>query len=363
MKPFRCLFAAAMVGLAAFTSAVAQEAPALKGASPEEKARLEELIKGAKEEGRLSYWDTVIQPTTNDALVRAFKARYGLPASFQVNYSLVATGDLITRIEQELSAGRVTVDLAAIAAPSWAFEKAKNGSLMEYRSPEYKHYGKIFEAGLGRDGYFAFNGGFVFVPMWNSEEVDFKGKSYKDVIGAVPAGRINHGDVANSTSYLATYVGQRQVLPEDFFVKLAAMKPVFLRRSEQIAGNLLTGEQVIAFSGMPTRAYQLNQKGAKVKFIFPEEGVVMMPQSTFILAKAPRPNAAKLFMDFILSEEGQTILAKEEALISGRSGFKSPIPDYSPSIESLKLIPVDWQNISAQDLTKAKQDWQKIFNP
>ncbi len=354
---------AAAFGVLAFTGALAQEAPALKNASPEEKARVEKLIEGAKQEGSVSYWDTVIQPTTNDNLVKAFKARYGLPASFKVNYTLAQTGDLVTRVEQEIAAGRVTIDIASIAAPSWAFDRAKRGELMEYRSPEYKHYQQIFDAGLGKDGFFAFNGGYVFVPMWNAENQDFKGKSYKDIIGAIPPGRLNHGDVANSTSYLATYIGQRQVLPREFFEKLAAQKPVFFRRSEQIATGLVTGEQLMAYSGMPTRAYQYNQKGAQIKFIFPEEGVVLMPQNTFIVNNAPHPNAAKLWIDFILSEEGQTILAKDEALISGRAGFKSPLPEYSPSIESLKLIKVDWQSITTEDMNKAKAEWVSIFNP
>ena len=65
---------AAAFGVLAFTGALAQEAPALKNASPEEKARVEKLIEGAKQEGSVSYWDTVIQPTTNDNLVKAFKA-------------------------------------------------------------------------------------------------------------------------------------------------------------------------------------------------------------------------------------------------------------------------------------------------
>jgi iron(III) transport system substrate-binding protein len=363
MKFCSSILTASAISFAMLTGALAQDATALKGASPEEKARLEKLIEGAKQEGSVSYWDTVIQPPTNDRLVKAFKARYGLPASFKVNYTLAQTGDLVTRVEQELAAGRVSIDIASIAAPSWAFERAERGELMQYKSPEYKHYQQIFEAGLGKDGFFAFNGGYVFVPMWNSDNLDFKGKSYKDVIGAVPPGRLNHGDVANSTSYLATYIGQREVLPREFFEKLAAMKPVLFRRSEQIATGLVTGEQLMAFSGMPTRAYQYNKKGAKLKFIFPEEGVVLMPQNTFILSNAPHPNSAKLWIDFILSDEGQSILATEEALISGRTGFKSPLPEYSPSIDSLKLIRVDWKAINTEEMNKAKADWVSIFNP
>lgn len=354
---------ALMLGAFALHQAQAQEPPALKGASAEEKARVTALIEGAVKEGSLSYWDTVIQPATNDKLVKAFKERYGLPAAFKVNYTLSQTSGLVTRVDQELGAGRVTMDVAAISAPTWVFERLKKGDLLEYHSPQYANYKQIFEAGLGVDGYFAFNGGYVFVPMWNSENLDFKGTSYMDMIAAVPEGKLSMGDASNSTTFLATYMGQRSVLPADFFTGLAAKKPVLLRRSEQLASGLVTGEQIMTLSGMPTRAYQMNKKGAKLKFVFPKEGVMLLAPSTFILAKAPHPNAAKLWIDFILSETGQQILTESEALISGRAGFKSAIPEYSPPIESLKLIKLDWSTLTAEDLAKAKADWLATFNP
>ena len=43
------------------------------------------------------------------------------------------------------------------------------------------------------------------------------------------------GDVSKSVAYLATYAGQKAILPPDYFRKLAGMKPSFLVRSEQIA--------------------------------------------------------------------------------------------------------------------------------
>jgi ABC-type Fe3+ transport system substrate-binding protein len=83
----------------------------------------------------------------------------------------------------------------------------------------------------------------------------------------------------------------------------------------------------------------------------------------FILAKAPHPNAAKLWVDFVLSEQGQTILVKGEAMVSGRSGFKSPLPDYAPGIDSLRLINVDWQGLSSEKLKVLRNEWTDVFNP
>ncbi len=355
------LAAAAAVAIA--TSAAAQQAPALQGVSADERMRLTELIDAAKKEGSLTYWDVVIQPETNDALTAAFRKFYGLPNGFQIHYQLSATAALVTRVEQEINADRVTVDVAAVGAPSWVFERAAAGDALQYDSPQYKYYADVIARGLGRKGFFAFNGAYLFVPMWSTDRIKFEGKSWKDVINAVPAGRMSIGDVSKSVAYLATYAGHREVLDLNYFKAVAAMKPSFLIRSEQIAGRLVTGEDLMAFSGMPTRAYQYNQKGGKLKFLLPEEGAVLLPQSMFILAKAPHPNAAKLWVDFILSEQGQNILVKGEAMVSGRTGFKSPLPEYAPGIDSLKLINVDWQGLSSDKLKMLRDEWTQMFNP
>lgn len=356
------IIGAALLGLLLVPPAFAQ-IPALKGTSQQEAARIKALIAGAEKEGGMSYIDAVIQPSTNDALVAAFREYYGLPSSFQVHYTLSNTSGLITRIQQEIDASRVTTDVVDIASPSWVFEKAKNGNILKYASPQYAHYTKVFEMGLAKKDYFAFNGSYVFVPMWNADKLNFKGTSLKDVIGAVPTGRMSIGDVSKSAAYLATYTGQRDVMNKKFFQELAAMKPNFLVRSEQIASRLVSGEDLMAYSGMPTRAFQYNQRGAHLKFMFPKEGVVLLPQEMFILAKAPHPNAAKLWLDFVLSETGQSILAKKEALISGRDGFKSPLPEYAPGIDSLHLIKVDWEHISPDKLKEIRKSWTAIFNP
>jgi ABC-type Fe3+ transport system substrate-binding protein len=87
------------------------------------------------------------------------------------------------------------------------------------------------------------------------------------------------------------------------------------------------------------------------------------PQSMFILKQAPHPNAAKLWVDFVLSERGQNVLVQGEALISGRAGFRSPLPDYAPALDSLNVIKIDYEKISKVELQKMREEWVSIFNP
>src|SRR5256885_13951145 len=127
---FLCIFTA--LGIA--VDAAAQELPALQGAALEEKTRVLQLVEDAKKEGSLTYWDVVIQPETNDKLSALFREYYGLPASFKVNYQLSSTANLVTRVEQEIGADRVTIDVAAIGSATWVFGGLNKGDGLQYAS-------------------------------------------------------------------------------------------------------------------------------------------------------------------------------------------------------------------------------------
>ncbi len=352
-----------LVLLSTASAAVAQDPPAVVGAAADARDALRTMIEAAKKEGSVSYFDTVLQPETHDELTAAFRKTYGMPAGFMVRYTLSTTLNLITRVEQEVGSGNVTIDIASIASPPWINGLVRAGHIMQYDSPAYQAFGSAFAAGLGKPGYYAFNGAYIFVPTWNADTLNFKGKSWKDILGAVPPGRMSLNDSGNSATGLLAYMGLRSILGIEYFKDMAKMKPVFILRSEQTAERLISGQDLMAFGGMPTRVHQYNERGANLKFILPEEGVVLLGQASFILAKAPHPNAAKLWLDFTLSEPGQTILSKREALISGRSGFKSPLPEFAPPIDSLKLIKMDWDSIDQDAIRRAKAEWQSIFMP
>jgi iron(III) transport system substrate-binding protein len=352
---------AALLVCAGSLPALAGDPPAVLAAQPAERDALRTEIAAASAEGAVAYWDAVITPETNDELTSTFRKQYGLPASFAVKYTLSATLNLVTRVEQEVNSGNVTMDVVSLASPPWINSLVAGGHVMHYDSPEQAHYEKAFDAGLGRRGWYVPNGAYSFVPGWNGDTLDFKGKSWKDVLGAVPPGRISTNDAPNSATGLLSYIGLRTILGLDYFKALAKMKPVFIVRSEQTAERLIIGQDMMAFGGSPGRFFQSNEKGANLKFLLPEEGIVLLPAGSFILAKAQHPNAAKLWLDFTLSDAGQAILTKREALISCRSGFVSPLPAYAPAIDDLKLIKIDWGKITQDDIRKAKAEWQNVF--
>lgn len=353
--------AAAVASLTAAFAANAQEAPALAKASPAEKARLQGLIAEALKEGQLTYLETLIQPATHDVLSAAFRGHFGLPASFKVNHMVMTPGNVITRVEQEERANRVTIDLAALASPAWTFERVREGKVMHYESPQYDAYAKAFDLKIGQKGYFVFNAAYCFVPLWNEDNLKFTGTSWKDVLTAVPPTRLSMGDPSVSDAALMKYIGERQILGLDYFEELARLKPAFLYKSEIIVSRLVSGEDLMTFSGMPSRAWQVNQKGAKIRWLLPKDGWTLIGQTMHILKAAPHPAAAKLWLDFVLSEEGQTIIGRMEGTASGRASFKPPVEGILPPIEQINAITVDWEKVTPDVMQKYRAEWAGIY--
>lgn len=348
--------------LGVLTAGAAAEAPGLaRITDPQLKAQYEELIAGAIREGGVVFYDTIITPETFDKLARGFKEYWGLPANFRTEYTNYTTSQFTTKVNEEITADRVSFDVGGVAAIPWLYDLHRNkDEVMEYASPVYDEYTKILDLKLGVRDYFLSNV-FYFIPMWNPLYVTKEIKGYRDLLGPELHGLIIQGDAGNSESYSMVYLGLKNVLPPEVFEEFAALRPAAKVKSQDIAQDLVTGEYHAAWSGMPTRAYQFHLLGVDLEFVFPEEGTVFIPQSVFIPKRAPHPNAAKLFFDYFLSEEGQVQYVLGEAVSSGRDNFESPLPTFAPSIDTITAVEIDWSTISVEDLTAARAEWNRLF--
>ena len=68
---------------------------------------------------------------------------------------------------------------------------------------------------------------------------------------------------------------------------------------------------------------------------------------------------AHSFFNQIVFHSGSSFLRK--FLISGRSNFSSPLPNVVPTIEALKKIPVDWSQVSVEEIQKFREEWTGLF--
>jgi ABC-type Fe3+ transport system substrate-binding protein len=269
----------------------------------------------------------------------------------------------ITPHGTELRSGRVTFDVGAVASPAWVQARANEGHIMKYASPQYAHYEKAISQQMGVKDMFVLNAAYTFAPTWNSETLKFSGDSWKDILkvpDVVPEGRFGITDSGVTDSTLMVYIGVRSVLRVDDWQKIANHKPNYTYKAEQALARLVSGEDLFAIDGSAQRIFQFNAKGAKLKNIIPKEGLVVLPQMMWVFAKAPHPSAAKLWFDFVLSQEGQAIFVQNEFTRSARAGFKSPHPEL-PGLDQTKTIPMEWLKYTEADLKKARDEWTSIF--
>ncbi|MGX1309013.1 iron(III) transport system substrate-binding protein [Amorphus suaedae] len=116
------------------------------------------------------------------------------------------------------------------------------------------------------------------------------------------------------------------------------------------------GEKLYGFvvDYLPIRA---KKDGAPVAFVFPTEGVSAVTEPVAILKTAKNPEAAKAFVSFLLSEEGQELAAKQGYLpaldtVEAPEGF--------PSRDAIKLMDFDPAQ-ALKDDTANKMKFEEIF--
>lgn len=85
-------------------------------------------------------------------------------------------------------------------------------------------------------------------------------------------------------------------------------------------------------------ALRAKAEGSPVEFVFPSEGLTYVTEPVAIMEGAANPEAARKFVDFVLSEAGQKLVA-DMGYIPARNGIASP--EGFPARDSLKLMAFD----------------------
>ncbi|QDY70589.1 ABC transporter substrate-binding protein [Qingshengfaniella alkalisoli] len=116
------------------------------------------------------------------------------------------------------------------------------------------------------------------------------------------------------------------------------------------------GEQLYGFvvDFLPIRE---KVNGAPVEFVFPEEGVSAVTEPAAVLSTAQNPDAAKAFIDFLISEEGQQ-LAADMGYLPAHPGV--PAPEGFPARDEIKLIEFSPAKALADD-QQNKERFIEIF--
>ena len=263
----------------------------------------QKFVDAAKREGKVVLYSALVGAPSTERITEAFEAKYGIP----VDTLEARASELLERVRTEQASGRSLGDVSY------------NGSTATERQMQDSVF--VPHGGLSSASRLAapFTSDGTRVPAFvihfgilvNTELVkpSDEPKSWKDLLLPRWKGQILADDVhpvgSGSLFFQATY-GK---LGREFHEKLAAQDPSFTRDPRGSQRRVARGEYPIFLPSSVAAMKEL--EGLPLKTVVPSEGAVYVLYQTAIFKNASHPNAARLFMDFLLSDEAQAIYAED----------------------------------------------------
>src|SRR5207253_5607694 len=259
------------------------------------------LIEGAKKEGGLVVY-TSMTVEQMQKILDAFKARYPFIQSSMFR----AVGErLLTKIMTEAQTGKYDFDVVQSAESQAYFLKKKN-LLQKYVSPEMKNIQKTFfdPEGFWTAVYIMPNVIAYNTRMVKRNEVP---RTDEDLLNPKWKGKIGMDHTKPEWfAWKLKRMGDEKGLA--YMKKLAAQDFRLYAGLSVITNLLVAGEFPLVLNTYLHNMEEVKRKSAPADWVV-QDPVFTKFQPLGIGSKAPHPNAAKLFTDFMLSEEGQKIIA------------------------------------------------------
>lgn len=260
------------------------------------------LIEAAKQEGQLVYYTTMTL-SQSKKVVDAFEKKYPF-----IKAELFRTGGdpLLNKIITEARGGLYAWDVVS-GRGDMVLALKQNKLLSSYRSAQSKF---ISQDLVDDEGYWTAYYVNPFVLGYNSNLVKKEDvpRTYEQLLDPRWKGKkISIDDSAYTllSGLIRAWGKERAVF---YFKKLAAQEPVVMRGNTNRVQLTVAGEYYLIIAYAPTIQRETS-RGAPIDWV-PLEPVPVQVNPAMLAAKAPHPNAGKLFIEFVLSREGQKMLVK-----------------------------------------------------
>ncbi len=258
------------------------------------------IIEAAKEEGKVSYYTTMTL-SQSKKVVDKFQQKYPF---IQAELFRGGGDEVLNRIQNEARGGLYAWDVVSTRGDSvLALMDAQ--LITSYRSPEARLINKDM---VDDEGYWTAYYVNPYVLGYNTKLVKKHEvpQTYEQLLDPKwKEKRISIDDSAYGLlAGLERAWGKEKAVA--YFKKLAAQAPVVMRGNTNRVQLAMAGEYPLIIAYAPTIQRETS-KGHPMDWV-PLEPVPVQVNPMMLAAKAPHPNAGKLFIDFLLSKEGQKML-------------------------------------------------------
>jgi iron(III) transport system substrate-binding protein len=267
------------------------------------------VVDAARKEGKVVVYNGAVGTPALPKALAAFEGKYGI----RTELLEARASELRERIRTEQAAGKVLGDVSHNGSTTTALQLAEG---------TFQPYGALPNAGrpvapFQADGtrvpvYVIQYGILVNTDMVKPNE---EPKSWKDLLHPRWKGKLLSDDTRALGGGAVFFMVTLQKFGKEFHETLAAQGPHMNRELRGNYPRIARGEYPVYLPF--TLPDSLELKGLPVKAIMLEEGCPYVRFDGAIFKGAPRPNAARLLLDFFLSDESQ--------LVYGNLGFVNTV--------------------------------------
>jgi len=286
------------------------------------------LLEAARREGELVYYASMNVAEAN-AVIGAFEKRYPF---IKVKLNRIASEKLLTRVLTEARAKKIFADVIQTVEFSMHIF-SRSGILARYTPQANSMYPKEFkEEGFWTTVYYN-----AYVTGYNTRLVTAHAlpKSYDDLLDPKWKGALMmEGTKADWFAGMLQIMGQERGLK--YMRALAKQQPSPREGHELLAQLIVAGEGLFDINIPAASVERMKERGAPIEWTALGEVPAIMV-GIGLSAQAPHANAAKVFLDFVLSREGQKLMQTPGRLIA-RGDLAN---EQAAMLKGLKIIPVD----------------------
>jgi iron(III) transport system substrate-binding protein len=308
-------------------------------------------LEAAKAEGKVS-WYTSTPIETAQKLAKMFEDRTGV----QVELFRSGGSAILRRFLQETQAGRIATDVLTTSDPAASHSLARKGVFVPFKP---KNFDKIPDEAKDPNGAYIAQRINILAIFARGDKVApaDRPKTWSDLADPKYKSKMVMPDPSFTALQLMVVGTLSKKLGWDFYEKLRKNDIMIVQGHQQVSDMLKRGERVIAAEGDNSYAADARKEGHDIVTIFPTEGAILVPSPTAIVKGSPHPNAAKLFAEFMISDDAQKVFP-EMGGYAARVDI--PPPEGNPALKDIKLIPVDYADIEKQT-ADIKNHFNEIF--
>ncbi|HKZ50480.1 MAG TPA: extracellular solute-binding protein [Dehalococcoidia bacterium] len=288
------------------------------------------VLAAAKQEGKVGVVSAALGTAVREALTEPFQKKYGI----QVDFLSGPGGEISGRVKTERAAGKYLWDVYISGLDTMLRSFKPEGALEPLEPalilPEVKEGknwlgGQLQLADKDRMGLvmvtYSKSDIWINTDLVKPDEI----KSWRDLLDPKWKGKIVADDprVSGPGPTAFAFLYQHKDLGPDFIRELAKQQLVFSRDYSEPVQWLGQGKYAILVGGSDQLAYQLIKQGAPLRMVDPrkvkEGGELNLGSGgVALMSKAPHPNAAKVYLNWLLSKDGQVGFAQAVGYASRR---------------------------------------------